>query len=69
MVVLKHYTSSTTHAVDIILLTFTSETTVYRADVVKNSTATISSISVSGTNVTLTFAATAYLAAYAISLA
>ena len=66
--ILKHYQSSTEFVGDIMLLTFTDATHAYRTWITKNSSATLNTVTVSGTTVTLTFASTVYMSAYILKL-
>lgn len=66
MLVMKNWTSSTSFMYDLAMLTFTSATAGYVTYITQNTSAGVSSVSVSGTTVTLTFSAKKYLAIFAI---
>ena len=66
LVIFRHYTSSTTFTADLMLLCPISDSSVATAWIAKNSSATLSSTSISGKVVTFTFSATAYCSIYFI---
>ena len=68
LVIFRHYTSSTAFTADAMILCPLSSSSVATAWVAKNSSATLSSTSVSGRVVTFTFSATAYCSIYFIKM-
>lgn len=68
LVIFRHYTSSTTFTADAMLLCPLSSSSVATDWIAKNSSATLSSTSVSGRVVTFTFSATAYCSIYFIKM-
>ena len=62
-IILCHFASSTSIAVDTIYLSFSSATTTRSAWITHNSSASITGVSVSGHTVTITFGARAYVSA------
>ena len=68
LVVFRHFTSATTFIVDTMLLCPVSDSVVSTAWIAKNSTPTLSNVSVSGRTVTLTFSDTVYCSIYFIKM-